>query len=70
MSHKYNPLNRKHIYIRIVDNDKCVYLNNIIVKRFNIITDDFAYTNSTEFAREIRNTDIEKLHDMYPECFI
>ena len=67
---RYNSINRREVYIKLIDDHKCVFLNDIVIKKFDIIADDYAYTNSRHFANKIRSCPIEEIHNSYPECFI
>jgi len=60
----------KKITVMLIDNVKIVKLNGVTVKKFNIISDDFAYTNSNTFATMLKKEPEEKLMKRFPHAFV
>ena len=60
----------KLVKVVLIGDDKCVQVNGITVKKFNIIADDYAYTNANKFCEELKHTRQEDFKELYPEFFL
>lgn len=60
----------KQVIVQLIADEKVIFLNNIVIKRFNIISDDYAYTNATKYAKKVRKMTDKEIIKYYPEVCI
>ena len=58
------------VIVKLVDDWRIVYWKGYELDRFNIISDDFAYTNSNEAVEKYKKMREIEFQELYPEFFI
>ncbi len=62
-------MKRLQVTVMLIGDEKCVFFNHKLHKKFNII-DDYAYTNSKNYADSVRRMTPEEQIENYPEYFL